>query len=65
MILEGSMVSLATIFMTAFHPGRAFGEKWQDAGWNWKKEEITSGHSETQLDDSPVHEVKIDGVPKS
>lgn len=37
MILEGSMITLATGIMTVFHPGRAFGAKWKDAGWNWKK----------------------------
>jgi hypothetical protein len=63
MILEGSMVSLATILMTAFHPGRAFGEKWRDAGWNWKKGQVED--SETQQDGTPVHEVEVDGVVKS
>jgi hypothetical protein len=61
--LEGSMVSLATILMTAFHPGRALGAKWHDAGWNWKKGQIDD--SETQQDDTPVHEVEVDGVIKS
>ena len=36
MVLEGAMVVLATSAVTAFHPGRAFGEKWKDAGWTWK-----------------------------
>lgn len=57
------MVSLATILMTAFHPGRAFGEKWRDAGWNWKKGQVED--SETQQDGTPVHEVEVDGVVKS
>jgi hypothetical protein len=37
MILEGAMIVLATTTMTGFHPGHAFGEKWEDAGWSWKK----------------------------
>lgn len=40
MILEGAMIALATTTMTIFHPGRAFGAKWKDAGWNWKKERM-------------------------
>jgi hypothetical protein len=63
MILEGSIVSLATLLMTGFHPGQAFGEKWVDAGWNWKKEQ--AGDSETQRDSTPVHEVEVEGVLKT
>jgi hypothetical protein len=37
MILEGAMITLATMTMTTFHPGWAFGSRWPDAGWSWKK----------------------------
>ncbi|KAG0650416.1 Efflux pump himE [Hyphodiscus hymeniophilus] len=36
MILEGAMIVLATLLLTAFHPGPAFGTNWTDAGWVWK-----------------------------
>ncbi|RFU33095.1 hypothetical protein B7463_g3231, partial [Scytalidium lignicola] len=36
MILEGAMISLATILLTVFHPGHAFKGRWSDAGWEQK-----------------------------
>lgn len=63
MILEGSMVSLATILMTAFHPGQALGAKWPNAGWNWRKGQVMI--SEAQRDTTPIHEVEVGGVMKS
>ena len=49
MILESSMIALAAIALTAFHPGHAFGEKWVDAGWKWKgkKGDVEGGESTT------------------
>jgi len=47
MILEGAMIILATTTLTVFHPGRAFGEKWTDAGWQWKKERQVLRDEET------------------
>jgi len=38
MVLEGMMIVLGTVTMTLFHLGRAFGAKWADAGWSWKKD---------------------------
>jgi hypothetical protein len=49
MILEGAMIVLATASMTAFHPGRAFGEKWVDAGWSWKKGDVESNRGNSEL----------------
>jgi hypothetical protein len=46
MILEGPMIILATTLMTAFHPGRAFGAKWVDAGWTWKTPRVERSDSE-------------------
>jgi hypothetical protein len=40
MILEGAMIVLATATMTSFHPGHAFGDKWGNAGWSWKKGKV-------------------------
>jgi RTA1 like protein len=56
MILEGAMIVLATATMTIYHPGNAFGDKWDDAGWSWKKEsgkdvESAPGGSDPQLFD--------------
>jgi hypothetical protein len=50
MILEGAMITLATTALTVFHPGRAFGEKWRDPGWRWKKERNATGDIETARD---------------
>jgi hypothetical protein len=47
MILEGAMIVLATATMTIYHPGHAFGDKWDDAGWSWKKE--SGKHVESTL----------------
>ena len=33
MILEGAMIACASILLTAFHPGLAFGYAWADADW--------------------------------
>jgi hypothetical protein len=49
MILEGAMMVLATTAMTAFHPGHAFGEKWDDAGWNWRKSDVESNRGNSEL----------------
>jgi hypothetical protein len=40
MILEGAMISCATLAMTIFHPGRAFGEKWEESGWSFRTKEV-------------------------
>ena len=34
MILEGAMICIAVICLTAFHPGWVFGENWRAAAWN-------------------------------
>jgi hypothetical protein len=48
MVLEGAMIVLATATTTIFHTGWAFGAKWADAGWSWKKDcraDIEAGHN--------------------
>jgi hypothetical protein len=37
MILEGPMIFLAVLAMTALHPGIAFGGKWSSAAWSVKQ----------------------------
>jgi len=59
MILEGAMIVLATVAMTIYHPGHAFGDKWDDAGWSWNKGsgkdvESTPGGSDAQLFDKQL-----------
>jgi hypothetical protein len=52
MVLEGAMIVLASAMMTIFHPGWAFGAKWTDAGWNWKKDgraDVEDGQNSSSL----------------
>jgi hypothetical protein len=38
MILEGGMMILATLLLTAFSPGQYVGRKnWKNSGWGYKK----------------------------
>ncbi|KAK5123168.1 hypothetical protein LTR85_003366 [Meristemomyces frigidus] len=37
MVLDGMMIALATICLTALHPGLAFGGQWHTADWTLKK----------------------------
>lgn len=53
MILEGAMIALATSIMTIFHPGWAFGEKWADAGWSWKKNRRVDAEAAQQFSEVP------------
>lgn len=53
MILEGTMIVLATVLLTAFHPGRAFGAKWRDAGWSWGKDRGDNGDTGTEMFSRP------------
>ncbi|WPG99733.1 Hypothetical protein R9X50_00255200 [Acrodontium crateriforme] len=36
LVLDGAMMALATILLTAFHPGPAFGGQWSAANWTFK-----------------------------
>ena len=36
MILDGGMIGLAVLLLTAFHPGPAFKEQWHAANWTFK-----------------------------
>lgn len=47
------MIILATSVMTVFHPGWAFGTKWADAGWSWKKDRRADVEAARQSDSPP------------
>ncbi|KAK5114903.1 hypothetical protein LTR62_002062 [Meristemomyces frigidus] len=36
LVLDGGMLAIATICLTAFHPGFAFGGQWSTANWSFK-----------------------------
>ncbi|KAK3725032.1 phospholipid-translocating ATPase rsb1 [Vermiconidia calcicola] len=36
LVLDGAMIAIAVICLTAIHPGAAFGGLWQAANWNFK-----------------------------
>lgn len=36
MILDGAMIALAVVVLTALHPGVAFGEQWHAANWSFR-----------------------------
>ncbi|GIZ47662.1 hypothetical protein CKM354_001074700 [Cercospora kikuchii] len=37
MVLDGAMISLSVVIMTALHPGPAFREQWVESSWSNKK----------------------------
>lgn len=49
MILEGAMISIATIAITIFHPGLAFKGHWAEAGWSFKTSKDASSESQMKL----------------
>jgi hypothetical protein len=49
-ILESTMILLATLFMTVMHPGEVFSEKvWKDAGWPKKDSLVAAILREIEL----------------
>jgi hypothetical protein len=58
MVLEGAMIVLATVAMTYFHPGHAFGDKWQNAGWTWRKENVNEAEAGRVSDSQPPSMLK-------
>ena len=36
LVLDGAMIVIATVCLTAIHPGVAFGGIWQAADWNFR-----------------------------
>lgn len=36
MVLDGCMIAIAAVCLTAFHPGLAFGGQWRAADWSFK-----------------------------
>ena len=62
MVFEGAMIVLATATLTLFHPGRAFGARWPDAGWSWSNaNKSTEGVCETGSEKS-IREVELEDV---
>ena len=48
MILEGAMVILASLLLTAFHPGIAFAGEWQSANFTLGRQKQFSRKGEAQ-----------------
>ncbi|EMC98486.1 hypothetical protein BAUCODRAFT_87156 [Baudoinia panamericana UAMH 10762] len=42
LVLDGAMLAIATICLTAFHPGLAFGDQWHAANWSFKSKKTVS-----------------------
>jgi hypothetical protein len=62
MVFEGAMIVLATATLTLFHPGRAFGARWPDAGWSWSNSnKSTEAVCETGSEKS-IREVELRDV---
>ena len=36
LVLDGAMIGLSVLLLTAFHPGMAFGSEWSTANWSFK-----------------------------
>lgn len=43
MVLDGAMIALATLCLTALHPGLAFGGTWNSANWSLKTKKTAGG----------------------
>jgi len=43
MILDGAMVAIATICLTAFHPGPGYGPLWHAANWSFRAKKGEKG----------------------
>ncbi|KAK3671138.1 phospholipid-translocating ATPase rsb1 [Recurvomyces mirabilis] len=52
LVLDGTMLAIATICLTAFHPGLAFGNQWQAANWTFKSKK--ADFSEEYKDAQPL-----------
>lgn len=53
-ILEGVMILLASILLTAFHPGPAFQKRWAEANFELKGRGKKKDHTELESNPSPV-----------
>ncbi|KFA71175.1 hypothetical protein S40288_04692 [Stachybotrys chartarum IBT 40288] len=53
-ILEGVMILLASILLTAFHPGPAFQKRWAEANFELKARRKKKDHTELESNPSPV-----------
>jgi hypothetical protein len=63
MILEGGMVILATLLLTAFPPGQYIGRKeWKNSGWGYKKNGSAFSLENTLSDRTPENE-RLQTVP--
>lgn len=53
MVLDGAMIAVATICLTVFHVGWAFGGLWGETNWTFRKEPKTVENGESQSSKSP------------
>lgn len=53
MVLDGGMMSFATLLLTVFHPGPAFGQQWHAANWSFRtKSSEKTSHGRAQYGDA-------------
>jgi hypothetical protein len=63
MVLEGGMMILATLFLTAFSPGRFLGrDEWKNSGWGYKKGGSALSLEKPRSDTTPESE-RLQTVP--
>lgn len=53
LVLDGTMMAIATLCLTATHPGLAFGGQWQAADWNFR------GRKNVSNDEVPMKEGEV------
>jgi len=58
MILEGAMICIAVICLTAFHPGLVFGPQWHVAVWNIRSTPKT-------MEEKTASQVSVDAQPSA
>lgn len=49
MILDGTMIAIATICLTAFHPGPGFGGQWHAANWSFRSKKEARPESGSKI----------------
>jgi hypothetical protein len=52
MILDGTMVIMACICMTVFHPGIGFGDRWAEAKFSFGRKEVVEVDPEDAVENS-------------
>ena len=49
MVLDGTMIAIATICLTAFHPGIGFGNQWHAANWSFRSKKGARPESNSDI----------------